>query len=133
MRRKRQASRCNGCQDCHADGETAPIARFAPGRFWRTAGQVRRCTYFQLFRDVRFDDLEAALGGYPGVTFTMDRGITRGNEVEVWTTIFIPGTLLHGLGRVVGVVNGRTMMIDRIGEGTSLRVSQCDQAALFLL
>jgi phospholipid transport system substrate-binding protein len=112
--------------------DTGGIARFALGRFWRSATEAQRDEYLHLFPGVLVDNLNVIIGPYPGVTFTVDRGVQRDDDVEVWTTVFLPGTAPRGVGWIVGTADGTTAITDIIAEGTSLRIAQRDAIAGFL-
>ena len=112
--------------------DIAGVARVSLGRVWRSANQSQRDECERLFASILIADLEQVLGASPGISFSVDRGMPRDEEVEVWTTVFTPGSAPHAVGWLVGMVDGTTRIVDIIGEGTSLRINQRNQVAHFL-
>lgn len=108
------------------------IAQFSLGHFWRLASEAQRAEYIRRFPDVLAGDIEWMLGTYPGASFSVDRSVQRDAETEVWTTIFIPGTAPRGVAWLVAMIDGGMRIIDVIGDGESLRISQRDGVASFL-
>ncbi|HEY6432500.1 MAG TPA: ABC transporter substrate-binding protein, partial [Acetobacteraceae bacterium] len=53
------------------------IARFCLGRFWRVATPQQQQQYLDLFHRVLVGSIDAKIGEYQGVTFTIGRTVTR--------------------------------------------------------
>lgn len=113
----------------NANVDTYGIARFAMGQYWRIASETQRAEFVQMFPALLSGVLRQALGGYPGVQFTVDRSIQLDDAIEVWTSIIIPESAPRGVGWVVGSTAEGLRIIDVVAEGASLRINQRDNVA----
>ncbi len=109
------------------------IARFCLGRFWRAATPQQQQQYLDLFRRVLVGSIDAKLGEYKGVTFTMGRTVAQDTGNVVSTTINRPGQSPAAVDWVVQNVNGSPKIVDVIAEGTSLRLTQRSDYSSFIV
>jgi phospholipid transport system substrate-binding protein len=109
------------------------IAKFCLGRFWRTATPAQQDAYIKLFHQVLVTNITSKLGDYKGVAFTMGRARTEGESDIVSTTVERPNNPPTAVDWVVTDVNSRQKIIDVIAEGTSLRLTQRQDYASYLM
>ena len=116
-----------------SDVDVAGVARFCLGRFWRVATPQQQREYEALFRKVLILSITSKIGDYQGVRFTMGRATSRPEGQVVGTTIAGPKKAPAQVDWVVRDVNGSPKVVDVVAEGTSLRVTQRDDYASFLV
>ncbi len=109
------------------------IAKFCLGRFWRAATAEQRETYVKLFHQVLVTNITSKLGEYKGVTFTMGRAHTEGDNDVVSTTVDRPNNPPTAVDWVVTEVGAKQKIIDVVAEGTSLRLTQRQDYASYLM
>lgn len=109
------------------------IARFCLGRFWRVATPQQQQQYLDLFRRVLVSSIDAKLGEYKGVTFTMGRTVAQDTGNVVSTTINRPGQAPANVDWVVQNVNGSPKIVDVVADGTSLRLTQRSDYSSFIV
>lgn len=109
------------------------IARFCLGRFWRTATAAQQDSYVKLFHQVLVSNITAKLGEYKGVTFTMGRARTDGENDVVSTTVDRPNNPPTAVDWVVADLSSKPKIIDVVAEGTSLRLTQRQDYASYLM
>ncbi len=99
---------------------------------WRTATAAQHQQYLGLFHNALVVNIACKIGEYPGVRFTV--GSTQDRDVGelVSTVVERPNNPPINVQWVMA--NGTTgpRPIDVIAEGTSLRVTHCDDYASFL-
>ena len=115
------------------DVDVAGVGRFCLGRFWRVATPQQQREYEALFRKVLILSITSKIGDYQGVRFTMGRATSRPEGQVVGTTIAGPKKAPAQVDWVVRDVNGSPKVVDVVAEGTSLRVTQRDDYASFLV
>lgn len=100
------------------------IARFALGRFWRTATPQQQQEYVRLFHGVLLNSIMGKIGEYRGVRFTIGRTVPEEGGTAVQTTITRPNHAPAEVDWVIADIGGYFRIEDVIAEGTSLRVTQ---------
>lgn len=108
------------------------LARFALGRFWRAATPAQREELIRLFPVVLLGELARSVGILQGITFTIDRGVQHQSWVEVWTTVYRPGTSPRQVEWLVGMPDGKERILDILAEGSSLRITQREDIVGFM-
>jgi phospholipid transport system substrate-binding protein len=109
------------------------IARFCLGRFWNTATPAQQAAYTQLFHQVLLNNITGHLGEYRGVKFTMLGSHAQGDDMLVSTTIIRPNAPDANVQWVVSTKTGSPKVIDVVAEGTSLRLTQRQDYASYLV
>lgn len=115
--------------DVDVDG----VARFVLGRFWRLATPQQQREYETLFHKVLVDGITAKIGDYEGVRFTVGRTSARNDGQMVASTIAGPKKPTTAVDWLVQSVNGSPKIADVVAEGTSLRLTQRDDYASFMV
>jgi phospholipid transport system substrate-binding protein len=109
------------------------IARFCLGRFWRTATPAQQTEYVKLFHEVLVNNITAKLGDYKGVSFTMGRSRMDGDDGVVSTTVTRPNNPPTAVDWIVSDPASSPKIIDVVAEGTSLRLTQRQDYASYLM
>jgi phospholipid transport system substrate-binding protein len=109
------------------------IARFCLGRFWRMATPQQQQQYLELFHRVLVSSIDAKMGEYRGVTFTIGRTVAQADGQVVSTIINRPGQAPADVDWVVQNVNGAPKIVDVIADGTSLRLTQRSDYSSFIV
>ncbi len=108
-------------QNVDVDG----IGRFCLGRYWRMATPQQQQKFLQLFHRVLLNAITGKLGDYQGVRFDIGTSAPRGpGQTMVSTTIYRPGQPQTNVQWVIAQVAGTPRVIDVIGEGVSLSITQ---------
>ncbi|HEY6431680.1 MAG TPA: ABC transporter substrate-binding protein, partial [Acetobacteraceae bacterium] len=89
--------------------------------------------YLDLFHRVLVGSIDAKIGEYQGVTFTIGRTVTRAEGQVVSTIINRPGQAPADVDWVVQTVNGSPKIVDVIADGTSLRLTQRSDYSSFIV
>ncbi len=101
------------------------IGRFCLGRYWRMATPEQQQKFLQLFHRVLLNAITGKLGDYQGVRFDIGASAPRGpGQTMVSTTIYRPGQPQTSVQWVIAQVAGGPRVIDVIGEGVSLSITQ---------
>ena len=101
------------------------IGRFCLGRYWRMATPEQQQKFLQLFHRVLLNAITGKLGDYQGVRFDIGASAPRGpGQTMVSTTIYRPGQPQTSVQWVIAQVAGTPRVIDVIGEGVSLSITQ---------
>jgi phospholipid transport system substrate-binding protein len=116
-----------------SDVDVAGVGRFCLGRFWRTATPQQQREYETLFRKVLITSITSKIGDYQGVRFTIGRTTPRPEGQVVATTIAGPKKPPAEVDWVVKDVNGSPKIVDVVAEGTSLRLTQRDDYASYIV
>jgi phospholipid transport system substrate-binding protein len=114
------------------DVDTAGVARFCLGRFWRLASPQQQRDYTALFREVLVRNITGKLGEYAGVTVTVERAQARAEGIVVSSTIVRPNNAPNRVDWIVSLESGGPKVIDVVAEGTSLRLTQRSDYTSFL-
>lgn len=109
------------------------IAKFCLGRFWRQATPQQQAQYVKLFHEVLVTNITSKLGEYQGVGFTMGRSRPQGDDEVVSTTVTRPNNAPTAVDWVIATMGGKPKIIDVIAEGTSLRLTQRQDYASYLM
>jgi phospholipid transport system substrate-binding protein len=113
--------------------DVAGVGRFCLGRFWRVATPQQQREYETLFRKVLISSITSKIGDYQGVRFTIGRTTPRPEGQVVATTIAGPKKPPAEVDWVVRNVDGSPKIVDVVAEGTSLRLTQRDDYASFIV
>jgi phospholipid transport system substrate-binding protein len=116
-----------------ADVDVVGVARFCLGRFWRLATPQQQREYETLFRKVLINSITSKIGDYQGVRFTAGRTASRPEGEVVATTIAGPNRPPAEVDWLVKSVDGNPKIVDVVAEGTSLRLTQRDDYASFII
>jgi phospholipid transport system substrate-binding protein len=116
-----------------SDVDVAGVARFCLGRFWRLATPQQQREYETLFRRVLIISITSKIGDYQGVRFTIGRTVSRPEGQVVATTIAGPNKPPAEVDWLVKNLNGSPKIVDVVAEGTSLRLTQRDDYASFIV
>jgi len=108
------------------------IARFALGRFWRTATPEQQKQYVPLFHDVMILNISGRLGDYQGVKFTLGTTHARDDGEHVMTIVERPNNPPTNVEWVVASTARPPKIIDVIAEGTSMRLTQRSDYSSYL-
>jgi phospholipid transport system substrate-binding protein len=108
------------------------VARFCLGRYWRQATPQQQQQYLSLFHEVLVTNITGKLGEYQGVTFTVGRTRTEGDNEVVSTVVTRPNNPPTNVDWVISNPNTHPQIIDVIAEGTSLRLTQRSDYASYL-
>ncbi len=109
------------------------IARFCLGRFWRVATPQQQQQYLDLFHRVLVASIDAKIGEYQGVTFTIGRTVAQADGDVVSSIINRPGQAPANVDWVVQNVNGSPKIVDVVADGTSLRLTQRSDYSSFIV
>ena len=109
------------------------IARFCLGPFWRTASPAQQKEYLGLFHRVLVFNIDAKMGQYQGVSFTITRTAPGEGGQVVATIIKRPNEPPANVDWVVQDVDGSPKIVDVIAEGTSLKVTQRSDYSSFIM
>ncbi|HET6607410.1 MAG TPA: ABC transporter substrate-binding protein [Rhodopila sp.] len=109
------------------------IAKFCLGRFWRTASSAQQEAYVKLFHEVLVTNITTKLGDYKGVSFIMGRARVDGENDVVSTTVNRPNNPPTAVDWIVADVSASPKIIDVVAEGTSLRLTQRQDYASYLM
>ena len=117
----------------NSDVDVDGIGRFCLGRFWRQATAEQQKQYLALFHQVLVTNITSKLGEYKGVTFTMGRSRSQDQEAVVSTTVVRPNNPPTAVDWVIANPETRPKIIDVVAEGTSLRLTQRQDYASYLV
>ena len=109
------------------------VARFCLGRFWRTASAEQQKRYTGLFHQVLVTNITAKLGDYQGVRFTLGRAQQRDQDAVVSSVIERPNNPPTNVDWIISNPAGDPKIIDVVAEGTSLRLTQREDYASYLM
>ncbi len=109
------------------------IAKFVLGRFWQVATPDQQKEYLDLFRRVLVVSIDAKLGEYKGVGFTIGRTVPREGGELVSTVITRPNQAPANVDWLIQDVDGSPRIVDVVAEGTSLRLTQRADYASFIV
>jgi phospholipid transport system substrate-binding protein len=114
----------------HADFDSAGIARFVLGRYWRDASEEEQKDFVKLFEDYVVFVYTARLSNFGGQDFKIRGSRSDGDGVVVLTDVFSPGgsSPLKIDWRLVSD-NGAYKINDVIVEGVSMLVTQRSEFA----
>jgi phospholipid transport system substrate-binding protein len=109
------------------------IARFCLGPFWRQASPTQQQEFLELFHRVLVFNIDAKMGDYRGVTFTITHTAPAQGGQMVSTVIKRPTQPPANVDWVVQDVGGSPKIVDVIAEGTSLKVTQRSDYSSFIM
>ncbi|AKR48349.1 MULTISPECIES: MlaC/ttg2D family ABC transporter substrate-binding protein [Acetobacter] len=101
------------------------IGRYCLGRYWKTASPDQQQRYLGLFHQVLVNAITDKLGEYRGVNFTLGNVTSTGaGEYAVDSTLVRPQQPAAAMQWIVSDTSGSPKVVDVIGEGASLRLTQ---------
>ena len=109
------------------------VGRFCLGRFWNTATPEERQEYLRLFHDVLVNSINSHLGEYAGVRITLGRTVPGDEQSTVASVVERPNNPPAEVKWVVRVSSGEPKLIDVVAEGTSMRLTQREDYASYLV
>lgn len=127
------AKRAAMTQILNADVDVDGIGRFCLGRFWRQATPEQQKQYLSLFHEVLVTNITSKLGEYQGVTFTMGHAKLQDDEAVVSTTVARPNNPPTAVNWIISDPATNPRIIDVEAEGTSLRLTQRQDYASYLV
>jgi phospholipid transport system substrate-binding protein len=127
------SKRAGMTQIIETDVDVDWIARFCLGRYWRTATPDQQKQYLQLFHQVLVTNITSKLGEYQGVTFTLLRSRNQDEEAVVSTTVVRPNNPPTAVDWIIANPVSDPKIIDVVAEGTSLRLTQRQDYASYLV
>ncbi|CAP54807.1 putative toluene tolerance [Gluconacetobacter diazotrophicus PA1 5] len=108
------------------------IGRYCLGRYWRVATPEQQSRYLALFHQVLLNAITDKIGDYRGVTFTINGTSMVGADQAVDTVINRPEQPAANTQWIVSSSSGQPKVVDVVGEGTSLRLTQRQDYASFI-
>ncbi|OUI87805.1 toluene transporter [Acetobacter sp. DmW_043] len=108
------------------------IARYCLGRYWKVATPEEQKEYLQLFHQTLVGAITDKLGDYRGVSFSIGAVTSSGNEDSVETTLVRPQQPPAKMQWIVSRASGSEKVVDVIGEGASLRMTQRQDYASYI-
>ncbi|WP_323992278.1 ABC transporter substrate-binding protein [Nguyenibacter sp. L1] len=108
------------------------IARYCLGRYWRVATPQQQAQYLDLFHHVLVNAITDKIGDYRGVTFTIGGTSQVGTDQAVDTVINRPEQPAANTQWIISNSSGQPKVVDVVGEGTSLRLTQRQDYASFI-
>ncbi|WP_428490636.1 MlaC/ttg2D family ABC transporter substrate-binding protein [Rhodopila sp.] len=116
-----------------SDVDVDGIGRFCLGRFWRQATPEQQKQYLALFHEVLVTNITSKLGDYKGVTFSIGRSRSQDQEAVVSTTVVRPNNPPTAVDWIIASPETKPKIIDVVAEGTSLRLTQRQDYASYLV
>jgi phospholipid transport system substrate-binding protein len=127
------AKRSQMTQIIDNDVDVDGIGKFCLGRYWPKASAEQRKQYLTLFHEVLVTNITSKLGEYQGVTFTMGQAKPQGDEAVVATTVVRPNNGPTAVDWIIANPSSAPKIIDVKAEGTSLRLTQRQDYASYLM
>lgn len=111
--------------------DIATIGKFCLGRYWRSATPEQQAEYLKLFHQVLVNAVTDKIGDYKGVSFRVTGATNTPNGELVSAQIMRPGQPTADMGLLIAK-DGGMKIVDMIGEGTSLRLTQRQDYSSYL-
>ncbi|GAN71540.1 MlaC/ttg2D family ABC transporter substrate-binding protein [Acetobacter syzygii] len=108
------------------------IGRYCLGRYWKIATAEQKQHYLTLFHQVLVNAITDKLGEYRGVSFTIGDVSKVGSEDSVSATLVRPQQPPAAMQWIVSYDSGKPQVVDVIGEGASLRLTQRNDYSSFI-
>jgi len=109
------------------------VARFCLGRFWASATPAQRSQYVTLFHRVLLNNISGHLGEYRGVSIQLTGTHEQPDGTLVGSIINRPNDPPANVQWVVTNASGAPKVVDVVAEGTSLRLTQRQDYASYLV
>ncbi|MCX2561749.1 ABC transporter substrate-binding protein [Acetobacter farinalis] len=106
------------------DVDIDAIGRYCLGRYWKLATPAQQKQYLALFHEVLVNAITDKLGDYRGVSFTIGAISKSGEDDSVEAVLMRPQQPPATMQWIVGYASGSPKVVDVIGEGASLRLTQ---------
>ncbi|QNT78214.1 MlaC/ttg2D family ABC transporter substrate-binding protein [Entomobacter blattae] len=101
------------------------IGRYCLGRYWNVATPEQRTRFLKLFHQVLLNAVNGKIGDFKGVNFTIGKVSSNADgDTVVETVVIRPGQPQASVHWIISSESGRPQVIDLIGEGASLRLTQ---------
>ena len=100
------------------------IGRFCLGRFWRIATPDQQAQYMAAFHELLVTQVAGHLGEYRGVRVTMGLARASADTEIVITMVERPNNPTTQVNWVVSTSSGSPRIVDLLGDGTSMRLTQ---------
>ncbi|GBQ25232.1 toluene transporter auxiliary component Ttg2D [Acetobacter estunensis NRIC 0472] len=107
-----------------SDVDVDAIGRYCLGRYWRMATPEQQTEYLSLFHQVLVNAITDKLGDYRGVSFTIGTTTPQGEDQAVAAVLHRPQQPDAAMQWIVSTQSGSPKIVDVIGEGASLRLTQ---------
>jgi phospholipid transport system substrate-binding protein len=127
------AKRAQMTQIINSDVDVDGIGRFCLGRYWRQATPEQQKQYLVLFHEVLVTNITSKLGEYQGVAFTMGRSRPQDDQAVVSTTVVRPNNPPTAVDWIISDPARDPKIVDVVAEGTSLRLTQRQDYASYLV
>ncbi|NHN89151.1 MlaC/ttg2D family ABC transporter substrate-binding protein [Acetobacter conturbans] len=114
------------------DVDVDAIGRFCLGRYWRVATPEQQAEYLKLFHQVLANAITDKLGDYRGVSFTIGGTTPKGEDQSVDAILHRPQQPDANMEWIVNESSGAPKVVDVIGEGASLRLTQRQDYASYI-
>lgn len=108
------------------------IGRYCLGRYWKIATPEQKQHYLALFHQVLVNAITDKLGEYRGVSFTIGDVSKSGSDDAVSATLLRPQQPPAAMQWIVSYESGEAKVVDVIGEGASLRLTQRNDYSSFI-
>ena len=108
------------------------IGRYCLGRYWRIATPEQQARYIKLFHEVLVNAITDKIGDYRGVTFVVGTSAPSGDDTAVSTVINRPGQPGADTQWIISTASGSPKVVDVVGEGASLRLTQRQDYSSFI-
>jgi phospholipid transport system substrate-binding protein len=108
------------------------VAKFCLGRYWKRATADQQTRYIAVFHDVMVNAIAGHMGEYSGVSYVISAVRGQDDDVAVTTDIERPKAPPVTVQWVVSAASGKSLIVDVIAEGTSMRLTQRQDYASFL-
>lgn len=108
------------------------IGRYCLGRYWRIATPEQQARYIKLFHEVLVNAITDKIGDYRGVTFVVGTSAPSGDDTAVSTVINRPGQPGADTQWIISSASGSPKVVDVVGEGASLRLTQRQDYSSFI-
>ncbi|MBB3882896.1 MlaC/ttg2D family ABC transporter substrate-binding protein [Acetobacter oeni] len=115
-----------------SDVDVDAIGRFCLGRYWRMATPEQQATYLKLFHQILVNAITDKLGDYRGVSFTIGSTTPSGEDQAVDAILHRPQQADANMQWIVSTAGGSPKVVDVIGEGASLRLTQRQDYASYI-
>ncbi len=114
------------------DVDVDAIGRFCLGRYWRVATPEQQTEYLKLFHQILVNAITDKLGDYRGVSFTIGSTTPSGEDQSVDAILHRPQQPDANMQWIVSMAGGSPKVVDVIGEGASLRLTQRQDYASYI-
>lgn len=109
------------------------IAQYCLGRYWKTASSDQKKYYLKLFCSIVRYSVMSRLNNFNGVHYTIGNVQKQDDGTDVvYTTLSFPDKSPVNVGWTVGYRQEHPQIVDVVGGGASLRLTQRNDYVAFL-